>query len=315
MAVTAESLLQDELLPFYPPAARADLERARREDANPGKNPSIPAHLREAAGIFVLRAPQLFGRDLALDYSDASVHRLSAALTRELRDRLRDGAGGEPSTLFQLVVHGAAYVGECVVRGHGGAWEARQPLWESRVALESPAGQASLAVLSWWLHALSDAVLEGREGATLADRYRALVEVPTFDPKSLPPLVRERVDRRLPRLTRPTYSTFYKYLKAHLPELRDVGADFPSPERFDEMSFRWLEPLILGDGRLVLIFGPGKGGLHLFWMDAGGFAKSAFFPVEGTLDPIVRVKSELVLEVLLPEDGRTVAHELLYWGP
>ena len=156
--VDAEQLFLRFFLPLYPADARADLARARAQDANPARNPSLVGHLSDAADGFVGNAGALFGEDLGLDGSDASVHRLSAALTRERRDAW--AAQGAPGTaenvLFNVVVHGAAYVGACVVGRHGGVWGVRRPLWESVVRLASRAGEADLAVFHWWLKSLAD---------------------------------------------------------------------------------------------------------------------------------------------------------------
>ncbi len=170
---TAEAIFATYLLPLYPADAR-DLEKVRATDANPANNPSVLAHLDDAAEVFVRMHARVLGKDLALDFSDASVHRLSAALTRDVRDALvKSGEAGTPeSALFNVIVHGAAYVGACVVRAHGGAWLVRRPLWESRVRLSSHAGEAELAVLSWWLRALADDAFDetGAVRAGLAER-------------------------------------------------------------------------------------------------------------------------------------------------
>ena len=304
---TPEALFATYLLPLYPADAR-DLEAVRKTDANPAQNPSVLAHLDDAANVFVKMHARALGRDCALDFGDASVHRLSAALTRETRDALASNgpAGTAENALFNVIVHGAAYVGACVVKSHGGAWLVRRPLWESRVRLVSRAGEAELAVLSWWLHALADDA-----SATLADRYRSYVEVPTSSPESLPVIGPERT---LPRLKNIRYDVFYKYLKAHLPEIRDVGADFPSPERFEAYRFRWLDFMFVGAGRMLVIAGPGEGGLHVFWLDHAGFVKSALFACDAFPEPIVKTDGDkLVFAVSL--DNKTQIHEVLWWGP
>ena len=71
--LTAEDIFERWFLPLYPPDARADLAKARATDANPAKNPSVLAHLDEAAAVFAARGAELFGEDLGLDCSDASV--------------------------------------------------------------------------------------------------------------------------------------------------------------------------------------------------------------------------------------------------
>lgn len=308
--LTAERLFDLHFLPLYPPDARADLARARAADANPGKNPSVFAKLDEAAEIFARLAPEALGdADLALDFSDASVHRLSARLTRERRDAwIAMPADRSPPMLVTMVTHGALYVAACVARAHGGAWQARSPLWESMVRLSSPAGTADLATFHWWIKALSD---EEIDHGRLADRYRTHVEVPTFDAGALaiiaPP------DRRLPRLAKVRYDLLYKHLRAHLPELRDVGADFPSPERFEELGFKHLDFTLLGDGRMLLLHGLGERGLHLFWLTSTGFVKSAYFPADPFPAPVVQRDGDKI-RIVLSSQARQEVHEMLWWG-
>lgn len=313
---SAESLFRDLFLPLYPEDVRGDLARARSEDANPVKNPSFAAHLDDAAGRFVGMAPTVLGvaeSKLELDYSDASVHRLSAALTPEIRDRLaKDGERGTPkNALFNVVVHGAAYVGACVVRQHGGSWAIRRPLWESLVHLKSRAGEGDLPVFHWWLKALAD-----DPTATLADRYRAYVEIPRATPESLPIIAPP--DRKLPRIAKPSYHALHQYVRAHLVEIRDLGDDFPSPERFAELGFKSLNFALVGEGRMLVAWGPTEHGLHAIWMTKEGFDKSAFWPADKFPEPLLRVRGEgpsQKLEVVLSKDEKPVAIELLWWGP
>ncbi len=305
--VTAESLFREHFLPLYPEDAKSDLACARTTDANPGKNPTILHHLDEAAEIFVRVGPRTLGlseSELRLDYTDESIHRLSKALTPARRDAMR----GAENALFNFVVHGAAYVGACIVRTHGGTWSVRRPLWESLVNLRSRRGEGELPIFHWWLKSLAD----GSTGA-LADRYRAHVEVPCSKPDDLPVLVPP--ERSLPRLRRPRYDAFYKYLRAHLPELRDVGEDFPSPERFEELRFEHLSFLPIGGGRMLLLYGPNENGLHAFWLGKDGFEKSAFWPCDRSPEPIVRPSEADKIEVVLSQEGAPLSFELLWWGP
>jgi hypothetical protein len=317
MAVTAESLFDTFFAPLYPEGARdpAGLARARAVDANPAKNPSILAHLDDAAATFEHMAPAVFGvsaGELGLDRSDASVHRLSRALTAARRDAWMEGGAGTPeSALFNVVVHGAAYVGACVVASHGGAWAVRRPLWESLVTLESRAGVGDLPVFHWWLKSLSDDALGGALG-TLADRYRAYVEVPCADVGALPVIAPP--DRRLPRLEKIRYDVFYKYLKAHLPELKDVGEHFPSPERFGELGFRWIAPRLVGGGRMLLVWGPAKAGVQAFWLTAAGFEKAACFEHDAGAEPTLAEDGDKLV-FTVKRGGADVKHEVLWWGP
>lgn len=308
--LTAAQIFERWLWPLYPADARADLEAARQTDANPGKNPSILAKFDEIADTFVELSVGVFGRDLELDRSDASVHRLSAALTRELRDEWAQKEGPDGASLLaHVIIHGSIYVGACVVAQHEGTWDARRPLWESLVALDSRAGEAQLAVFQWWLKALSDA--EIGQG-TLGARYRMHVEVPRMRPEELPIIA--PADRRMPRLIRPRYDTLHKHFRAHLPEMRDLGEHFPSAERFAELGFRWLDFTWLGEGRMLLVHGATAHGVHLFWLDAKGFVKSAFYPSDANPPYEVSTDGEkLVLTATVL--GKLVRHELLWWGP
>ena len=312
---TAGSLFLAHFLPLYPPDAARDLALARATDANPGQNPAVVSHLDEAARIFVARAPFLFPdrhEALALDFTDASIHRLSAALTRDRRDAwaAAGAVGSAGNELFNVVVHGTAYVGACVVAAHAGTWSVRRPLWESLVRLESRAGTGDLALFHWWLKSLADDAFDA--GSTLADRYRAHVENPTARPETLPILA--PADRRLPRLVKPRYDTLYKWIKAHLPELRDLGEAFPSPERFEELAFASLDFTLVGEGRMLLMSGANAHGLHLFWLTASGFEKSAFFPCEAFPEPLVKVDAQTI-RAIVSVSGKQLVHEVLWWGP
>ncbi len=302
MSLTAEDLFRAHFLPRYPDDAKADLARARAVDANPANNPSILAHLGEAADVFAQMAPTALGSPLDLDFTDASIHRLSALLDTKRRDALV-----ARNELAELVIHGAAYVGACIVKNHGGAWSVRRPLWESVVRLRSRAGEALLPVFHWWLRSLADDAT-----ATLADRYRAYVEVANARPETLPQIAPE--DRRLPKLEKVRYDTLHKYLRAHLPELRFLGDDFPSPERFDELGFKSLAFTLVGGGRMLVLHGATANGLHAFWLGKEGFEKSAFWPCDAFPEPMLRKKDDK-LEVIVSHDGKPSSFEILWWGP
>ena len=308
---TAEQLFERYFLPLYPPERRGDLAVSRSSDVNPANNPRLLAQLDDIAERFAKLAPALLGAEvLPLDGSDASIHKLSACLTRETRDRLMAPVAevGNVPPIVQIVTHGAVYVGRAVVEHHGGCWQMRNPLWESLVELESRAGRGSLAVFQWWLKCLSDAEI----GASrLADRYRLHVEVPTSEPERLP-IIAPR-DRRLPRLKKVRYDTLYKHLRAHAPELRSLGDHFPSPERFAELGFQWLEFTWLGDGRMLLMHGPAERGVHLFWLDLAGYASSAFFPADALPEHRVELDGDRLC-VHVPVLGQLQQHEMLWWG-
>lgn len=317
MPITAAVLFREVFLPLYPEDARSDLDRARREDANPANNPSVISHLDDAARVFVSMAETTLGLSegaLGLDYTDASVHRLSAALTTARRDRLLGGGakGTADNVLFNFVVHGSAYVGACIVRSHGGTWSVRRPLWESVVRLVSRAGEADLPIFHWWLKSLAD---DNEATATLADRYRAYVEVPCARPEDLPIIAPP--DRALPKLAKVSYHAFHQYLRANLAEIRDLGEAFPSPERFADYEFKHLSFNLVGGGRMLVVHGPTKNGLHAFWLTKEGFEKGAFWPCDAFPAPILRVKNdgEEKIEILLSRDGKQSVLELLWWGP
>jgi len=304
VAVSVEALFRDVFLPRYPEDARSDLGLARLTDANPAKNPHIYAQFDDAARIFVELAPTALGvATLYIDFSDASVLRLGAALTPAARERLR-----EREELFNFVVHGAFYVGACIVKNHGATWQVRRPLWESLVRLTSRAGEGDLPVFHWWLKSLADDAT-----ASLGDRYRAHVEVPCARPEDLP-IIAAPEGRSFPRLSKLRYDVFYKYLKAHLPEVKDVGEAFPSPERFTDFEFAHLDFALVGGGRMLLVYGPNKDGLHAFWLTKEGFEKSAFWPADKFPAPVLKVKGDK-LEVILSRDDQLLSFELLWWGP
>lgn len=312
--LSAERLFELYFAPFYPKELLSDLAKARSTDANPANNASILAKLGEGALVFAHLAQDALAADtpLNLDFSDASIHRLGKALTKEARDGLlsaQAASPGEPSLFSTFVMHGVLYTGECIVRNHRGRWLVRTPLWESKIELISKAGTAELSIFQWWLKALSD---DEVEQARLGDRYRTHVEVPTFDPGSLSVFV--PADRKLPRLSKVRYDLLYKHLRAHLPELRDLGEDFPSPERFADYNFQWLDFLVLGGGRMVLIHGPSEGlGAVLFWMSADGFVKQLYCPADSFPAHKINVDGDKLI-VLFSKDKQMRVYEMLWWG-
>ncbi len=304
--LTADAIFSRHFLPLYPPEQQADLRElvgARYTDAVPVAGVDLERELAAVADRFAVLAPKALGRDLRLDFSDASIHRLGAALTREARDAAI--AQGE---LAPLVIHGAVYVAATAVRAHGATFRPRRPLWETAVTLESRAGRGDLAPFHWFLKALSDAEID--QGG-LTTRWVQHVERARLDPTTLRPFLREA--RALPPLKVVRYDTLHKYLRAHLGELRDVGRDFPSPERFDELGFLSLEFLVLGGGRLLLLHGRGRAGLHLFWLDADGFSHARCFPADPASPHRVAVDGDK-LELHFSREGAAVDDEILYWG-
>jgi len=310
-SLTAEGLFERYFLPLYPADARDNLKKARSIDANPAGNLRIFQSIDEVAVTFIRVAPSVFeGMDLGLDGSDASVHRLSAALDREKRDRwAREQGPDGASLLSHVVVHGSIYVGHCVVGNHGASWQVRRPLWESMVRLKSPAGEADLAIFHWWMKSLSDAEVDRH---TLSDRYRAYVEEPRQNPDSLRPILPDA--RPIPRLSKVRYDTLYKHLRAHLPELRDLGEHFPSAERLAELKFRHLDFLWLGGTRMLLLHGPAEKGVHLFWLSRQGFSKAAYYPADPGSGYDIALVGDM-LRVTLSFQGSKAEHIMLFWGP
>lgn len=305
--VTAERLFRELFLPLYPPGA--DLTELRETDANPARNPAILKALDDTAELFAKLAPEaLASEGLEIEVSDEAIHRISPLLTRAVRDRLLLETGRGPPLFVHFLVHAAVFLGACIVKSHGGTWQVRSPLWESRVRLVSRAGTADIAPFMWWLKALSDEEI-GR--GTLADRYRTFVEVPTFDAEALEVIADP--DRRLPRLVKVRYDILYKHLKAHLPELKTVGDHFPSPERFEELGFSSLDFTLLGGGRMLLVHGPTKTGLHLFFLTRDGFTKSAYYEAPAPFEHMVEAVGDK-LRVTVRGAGEPQIHETLWWG-
>jgi hypothetical protein len=313
---TATSIFEAYFRPLYPPDLRDDpraIEAARSIDANPGGNPRFLRELDHVAAVFAGLAPEALGKsDLVLDVSDASVHRLGAAIDRPTRDALfgKSTPGDPQAPIVNVVVHGAIYVGRCIVERHGGVWGVRRPLWESVVRLRSRAGEGDLTPFHWWLKSLADDEIDK---ATLVARYRQHVERATARPESLPKIVTTHVDRKLPTLKIVRYDTLHKHLRAHLPELKDLGANFPSPEQFADLGLLELEMTLLGEGRMLLMHGRGKRGLHLFWLDFEGFSHAMLLPADPGAAHSVALSGE-TLVVRFTKDGRELAHETLWWG-
>lgn len=302
-----DSLFAQHFFPLYPPEQRADLRElvgARYTDAVATPGVDLVRELDGIAAAFAHLGPRALGKDsLVLDFTDASVHHLGAALTREARDAAI--ARGE---LAQLVIHGAIYVAATAVRAHGGVYRPRRPLWETVVTLESRAGRGDLAPFHWWLKALSDAEID--KGG-LTTRWVQHVERARLDPGSLPVFVVG--PRPLPSLPVVRWETLHKYLRAHLPELADLGPDFPSSEQLDEIGFLSLDFLVLAGGRYVLVHGRGRAGLHLFWLDARGFSHGRFFPADPPVPHEVELDGDK-LTVRFTVDGARLEEEMLSTG-
>lgn len=305
--VTPEALFAEHFFPLYPPEQRADLRElvgARYTDAVPAPGADLVRELEGIAAAFAELAPRALGKDdLVLDFTDASIHRLGAALTRKVRDAVL--ARGD---LAQLVVHGAVYVAATAVRAHGGVYRPRRPLWETVVTVESRAGRGDLAPFHWWLKALSDAEID--KGG-LTSRWVQHVERARLDPATLPVLVDR--PRTIPALPVVRWDNLNKHLRAHVPELRDLGPDFPSAEQLDEIGFLSLEFLLVADGRYLVVHGRGRAGLHLFWLDRSGFSHARFFPADPPAPHTLVVEGDTLIVRFALAD-RPVEEQILCTG-
>jgi hypothetical protein len=94
----------------------------------------------------------------------------------------------------------------------------------------------------------------------------------------------------------------------------DLGEDFPSPARFDELGLGTIDFFLVGGGRMLLLAGVSREGLHLLWLTAAGFEKSAFLPCDAFPAPVVRLDGERVV-AMTSHAGQQLSREMLWWGP
>ncbi len=80
--------------------------------------------------------------------------------------------------------------------------------------------------------------------------------------------------------------------------------------RFEQLSF-----LLVGGGRMVVVYGHNEHGLHAMWLGKSGFEKSAFWPCDKFPEPMLRSIGDDKVEVILSHDGEVRSFELLWWGP
>lgn len=310
--ITAESLFATFFWPQYPPDVRADPGRFRNLDVNPGNNPALYATVAEAAEVFVANAPALLGAPLSFD--DAGVAVLARALDRPRRDAwIADGDGPE-GTLFQALVHGSAYLGEVIVRCHGGRWELRRPLWESVVHRRT---RGAVAPLHWLLRSLAD---ESIDATPLAVRWRVHVEMASAAPDTFPVITTEK---RLPGLKVPSYDLLVKYLHKHLPALRDVGEGFPSAGEFTAKRYAALSVQPMHGGRVLAMHGqapPAEGSgdapstVEVHWLTADGHDHSDVVPADAGVPYFGRAVNDELLEVTVAWKGRPLTHRLTFRG-
>jgi hypothetical protein len=65
---------------------------------------------------------------------------------------------------------------------------------------------------------------------------------------------------------------------------------------------------------MLLMHGPTDNGVHLFWLDANGFTKAAYYPADrGTAYAIALEAETLVVKVVV--QGKNAEHAMLWWGP
>jgi hypothetical protein len=309
--LTAPDLLARWFWPHYPDDVRAAPFLHRDVDANPGNNPSFAAALAEAAQLFAANAAGLLGE--ALPFTDEGIAALARGLTRERRDAWMAASDpASPDNRFtQVVVHAAAYVGEVIVRAHGGRWEMRRPLWESVVHRRRG---GTVSPFHWLLKTLAD---DAVDEAGLAARWHVHVALHDLDVDAAAVIAPER---KLPALKRPTYDLLVKYLHQHLPELRDVGEGFPSPAEFTARGYESLSFERLHGGRVVALHGlvPAAGErppvVEVTWVTAKGFDHADTIPCDAGVAYFGRAVSDELIEVTVAWQGKPHTHRLSIRG-
>lgn len=309
--LTASDLLARWFWPHYPADVRAAPFLHRDVDANPGNNPAFAAALAEAAELFAANASGLLGE--ALPFTDAGVATLARALTRARRDEwMAQSDPASPDNHFlQVIVHAAAYLGEVMVRAHGGRWEIRRPLWESVVHRRRG---GTVSPFHWLLKSLAD---DSVDELALASRWHIHVELHDLDLDGLPVIAPEK---RLPGLKHPTYDLLVKYLHQHLPELKDVGEGFPSAAEFTERRFESLSFERLHGGRVVALHGliPAAGErppvVEVSWMTGRGFDHADTIPCDPGVAYFGRSVNDELIEVTVAWQGKPHTHRLSIRG-
>jgi hypothetical protein len=116
--------------------------------ADPDSDPDPPESFRVAA-----EECADYWDDYPLDFTPASLRHLDS-----LVDLHYDGdattTDSDPATLSGVAVQFGSYFGETLVRAHDGTWQQGRVNWS--VALEGPAGEATVNVLGVAAAALSD---------------------------------------------------------------------------------------------------------------------------------------------------------------
>ena len=65
---------------------------------------------------------------------------------------------------------------------------------------------------------------------------------------------------------------------------------------------------------MLLMHGPGEKGVHLFWLDANGFTKAAFYPADRGAEYAIAVEGETIVVSILAQ-GKRAEHAMMWWGP
>ena len=302
--LTAQDLLVRWFWPHYPPDVRAAPFLHRDVDANPGGNPAFAEALADAAALFVANAPGLLGETLTL--SDDGVAVFARALTRARRDAWM--AQSDPTSpdgvFFQAVVHGAMFLGEVMVRAHGGRWEIRRPLWESVVHRRRG---GAVSPFHWLLKSLADDAIDD---ASLAVRWSVHIAMDDAKPETLAVIA---PNASMPPLKEPTYDLLVKYLRVHLPGLRDLGEAFPSAAEFTGRGYARLGFEPLHGGRVVAMHGAVKGEtdtVEITWLTERGFERTETLPSDPGVAYYARTLNDELLEVTVAWQDKPHTHRL-----
>jgi len=197
--MAATSLFEAYFRSLYPPDQR-DESRAITAPVRPTRTPAQPAllaELDEVAALFARLAPEAFGRgDLALDFSDASVHRLGA-FRRSHRARPRSSHGAPPgdcAPIVQVVVH-ARSTSAGASSNDMRTWACAGRL-ESVVAAPIARGGGGPHAVPLVVEVVADDEIDK---AGLVARYRSTRSSGRRRARAPPAIVTERLDRALPR--------------------------------------------------------------------------------------------------------------------
>jgi hypothetical protein len=65
---------------------------------------------------------------------------------------------------------------------------------------------------------------------------------------------------------------------------------------------------------MLLVHGPAERGVHLFWLDKGGFAKAAYYPADAGSPYDIRFEGDTLVVSVVTEKRRS-EHVMMWWGP